>query len=319
MELVILVGIFIAITFGTRLIAKVDKTRDESKIAAMSKSDFVLAYPRGNIVLLAIVSLIGIGLVLFVAPNDLANWWLTLFSVVPIICSYLVIDYLNWKMTIKNREITLTRLLRQPKIFKIKDIISAEDQRTTLLLRFDDKKKIAIPAVLGIELLKELLQEAGKLGNQQNSLVMSAGATKQNNQFELRSLKTQGIVYLIGAAIAIALLVQMHSTDDMFILIPLILAPFIFVGLSLRPFRWQANIDGKTMTIKNTLGKINTYKFSEITRIDINSSRKHYYLILTIGQKEIARIHSSVRNTNLLLERLQNEKIPMYQNGKLVS
>ena len=324
MELAILVGIFIAITFGTRFIAKNDKEKDAVKIATMNKSDFVLQYPRGNIILLIVFTLISIALVLFVAfiPNDLANWWLFLIGVVPIICIYLSIDYLNWKMVVKNREVTLTRLFKQPKVFKIKDVVSAKDNHSTLLLYFDKKKKISVPGVLGIDLLKILLQEAGKFEDSQHSKIKqmrNEKMSKQDSTFELQIPKSQGIFYLACAVLAIVVFIFTFSTDDTLLLAILLLAPFVFIGLSLRPLRWRATVDMHTITIKDTFGKIKAYKIEEITRMDIHSNRKNYYLILTIDKNEIAKIHSSTKNTDLLLARLSSRNIPTYQNGKVIS
>jgi len=322
MTRIIVFGVLIVMTL---IFNQIGKMKDAKKRAIMNKDDFTLRHSRGTVVGTIFVALIAFGLVtlMYAFPNDTAHWGIAvLFGTMGLGSLLFAYGLMKWKIVVKDEIVTFTSWSKGVQTFKIEDVKTVEHHQTGLYIHLEDREKIEVNAVLGIDLLITLFREAGKFdyAQQQEKLdkVRNMELDEQAYAFELKSSKFIVFSYLIFSIAAMGGFIYLFLIE-LFIALFFLVTSMLFFGAYLHTWKWRATVDFRGITIRNTFGKTSSYPMRDITRVNVKASGTTYYLLIYIDKKRVAKIHSSIKHTDWLLERLFREQIPIYQNGRRVS
>jgi len=125
--------------------------------------------------------------------------------------------------------------------------------------------------------------------------------------------------FLFLAATLICTIALSGITFGIFICI--FLGPFAawsFYGL-IHCLLWELTVKEDTITIKDVSMEGKSYSIKEITRAKITEKEEKIIpesMLLFTTDKEIANVTMDCVNSTILLERLQHEEIPFYENGE---
>jgi len=310
-------GIILVMTIVVKVLRQ-KKIKENQK--TMPRNSFVLYHSNSPIAIFILSTFICFSGVIFmsVSPNNPSSWGTIIsMGVVGLISLCLFIEFIKWRLVVTNEVMTLTTWLKGAQTFKIEDIKTVKQNPNGLIIYFEDGVRIDITSVNHLGQLTRLLSEAGKFDylQQQEKLnqVRRLKLDEQAYKFEMKYSKVLMIFYFLCAvgSMTIFILSRDNPTADILVLVSICFAYGAFHHLY-----WKATVDAHDITIKNIFRKTRIYAIKEITSVNVKTNGNAFHILLYINNKRIAKISSSVGHTDWLLERLTNERIAIYHNGK---
>jgi len=314
--LLIISGVFLVMTIAVKLLRqkKIKKNQE-----TLPRSSFVLYHSNSPIAIFVLCTLFCFGGVIsmIIFSNETTSWVnIVVMGMVGLISLCLWVGFIKWRLVVTKEVITLTTWLKGTQSFKVEHIKTVKQTTDGLIIYFEDGVRIDVSNVNHLDQLSRFLQEEGKfdyLQQEKFNQVQRTRLDEQEYKFEMKYNKFLPIFYFFCAIGLMSIFIFSQNNPTVGILVP---ASIFLVYAACHHLYWKATVDVCNITVKNIFRKTRIYAIKEITSVNIKTNGDAFRILLYKDNKCIVKISSFVSRTDWLLERLTNEKVTFYRNGK---